>query len=174
MACKPLMKSMKDTITYRLFVPTDPERTHISPGSAIVGEPNDNGFHVHYERGGASNVQTFEEKILHAADRRRCNYPTAATAWMPNSLLKDVGSVRYDEMLKIWVIDTIDDLDALTAWAPGEHIIGGTKKAREDAASRAFSRLSNLGQRMVINDTQSGSDFVETILSALRHEASKA
>ena len=161
---------MSEPLTYRLFVPADPEETHISAGSAIVGEPDDNGFHVHYERGGASNVQTFEEKILHAADRRRCNYPTAAAAWMPEKLLKEVGSVRYDEMLKIWVIDTIDDLDALTAWAPGEHVIGGSKKAREDAASRAFSRLSNLGQRMVLNDTRGGADLTEAVLEAMRLE----
>lgn len=161
---------MSEPLTYRLFVPADPEESHISPGSAIVGEPDYNGFHVHYERGGASNVQTFEEKILHAADRRRCNYPTAAAAWMPKKLLKEVGSVRYDEMLKIWVIDTIDDLDALTAWAPGEHVIGGSKKAREDAASRAFSRLSNLGQRMVLNDTRGGADLTEAVLEAMRLE----
>lgn len=162
---------MTGTITYRLYVPVDPEKTHISPGSAIVGDPNDDGYHVHFERGGASNVQTFEEKILHAADRRRCNYPTAASAWFPKALLKDVGSVRYDPLLKVWLIHSIEDLDALTAWAPGEHVIGGTKKAREDAASRAFSRLSNLGQRMVINDTQGGADITESVLAALRLEA---
>ena len=159
---------MSDEIIYRLYVPIGTATIHIDDGSAIIGEPRDDGYFVHYERGGASNVQTFEEKILHAADRRAHKYPTAACAWFPKNLLKDVGSVEYDQFLRIWKIASIDDLASLTEWAPGDHVIGRSEKLITDATSRMLNRFTPLQRMMVLNDIKSGANANEAIIAMAR------
>lgn len=130
---------------YDLYVPAPGVGTHIDAGSAIVGETREGLHDVHYERGGASNVRTFEERIAHAAGRRTTRYPTVARSAMPLDDLIRVGSVSYDEVLGHWYIDEIVDPDALEAWTPGPHVVGGSPAMRSESAGRLYSRLNSSG-----------------------------
>lgn len=150
--------------TYRLYVPKDPAKTGIDAGSAIVGEEMGEYIGVDYERGGASNVQTFEEKILHAAGRRAQKYPTVARSAYPPADLQDVGSVRYDPLLRRWVIESIDNLEALEAWAPGPHAIGGSDRLRQEAAGLLYSRMSSSGMTDVAMEHAAGLPMMDAIL----------
>lgn len=129
---------------YGLYVPTDVAKHDVRPASAIVGERQGNYVHTHYEGGGAENVQTYEERIHHAASRRETRYPTIAQrAWDPDDLVR-VGTVRFDDDLRHWVMADISDEAALSAWLGGESVppIGGTQALYEQAAGRAYSKLS--------------------------------
>ena len=155
---------MSDAKNYKLFVPVHPDQSQIVPGSAIVGTLGPDAIGVDFEKGGASNVQTFEEKIHHAAGRRAQNYPTIARMSLPLSDLKEVGTVRYDEVLRRWVIDAIDDAEALEAWAPGTHVIGGSEKLRQEAAGLLYSKLNASGLMAVSIEHAAGIPLADAIL----------
>lgn len=63
----------------------------------------------------------------------------------PAGDLVDVGSVRYDGLMRRWVIASIDDAEALEAWAPGPHVVGGSPALKDDAAGLLYGRLSSSG-----------------------------
>lgn len=132
-------------IEYRLYVPAPGATTLIDGGSAIVGERRGDLVDVHYERGGADNVRTFEDRLTHAAGRRAQRYPTSARSVHPAADLIDVGSVRYDGTLRRWVIASVDDPAALCAWSPGPHEAGGSETLRREAAGALYGRLSSAG-----------------------------
>lgn len=119
---------------YHLYVPA-PHMIHdIRRGSAIVGEPMGGHIEIDYEGGGASNVRTFEDKLHHAAGRRAQRYPTVAREARKPEDLVAVGRARYDEAVRHWVIADIVDAEALEAWAPGPHVIGGSDELTMHAA----------------------------------------
>jgi hypothetical protein len=77
----------------RVYVPTTTD-TGILPGSGVVGQPQDDGQVLVYYEGNvynAINLQTFEDRCKHAADRLRTNYPTVAKALLPADQLLDIG-----------------------------------------------------------------------------------
>lgn len=88
----------------------------IAPKSGIVGVPSSDGKWVRaYFEGnlyGAENMQTWEEKLLHAADRLMQNYPTTAVRLFPADQLAEVGT--YDGAAKRVV--EITDQQALDGW----------------------------------------------------------
>ncbi len=99
-----------------VFIPAEGSLslTGIAPGSAIVGTPNDGGrITVYYEGNlyGAENLKTYEEKLLHAADRLRTRYPTVA-----------MRSVTPDQLVLVGTYDTDtrelvhDDSPAFREW----------------------------------------------------------
>ena len=84
---------------------TDAERT-IDAGSGIVCDPlhvisgvlvSDERIEVYYEgnRYGASNMQTFEDKVKHAAGRLSERYPTIAKAMLPRTQFAAVGMFQF-------------------------------------------------------------------------------
>lgn len=149
---------------YRLYVPAPGTRTHVDAGSAIVGERRGDVIDAHYERGGASNVQTFEDRILHAAGRRSHRYPTSARSGFPADEMIDVGSVQYDDVLRRWYICDITDAEALEAWAPGPHVIGGSARMREEAAGSLYSRFSSTGIMNVSMEMGAGTAMIDAII----------
>lgn len=88
----------------------------ILPGSGIVGvHYNDAGCHypswssiplyeVSYEgnRYGAVNLQKWEERVMHAADRLATGYPTIARGVFPEDQFEAVGVI--DKRSGHWVI----------------------------------------------------------------------
>lgn len=100
-----------------VYVPASEHLTHmIAAGSGIVGSPaahESRKVVIHYEGNlfGAENMQTFEQKVHHAAGRHVCAYPTIATAVVDEDQLHRVGS--YDV-----ATDSIDveDQAAVDAW----------------------------------------------------------
>lgn len=150
---------------YRLYVPAPGIGTHIDAGSAIVGDRKGDFLDVHYERGGPSNVRTFEEKIAHAAGRRTTRYPTVARSALPATDLVDVGSVAYDALLRHWYINDLTDPDALERWAPEPHIVGGSPTMREESAGRLYSSLNASGMTAVAIEVASGASIVDAVVS---------
>ena len=153
-------------IEYRLYVPAEGARTFIDHASAIVGERRGDQTDVHFERGGADNVRTFEDRITHAAGRRSQQYPTVARGTYPAADLVDVGSVRYDSLMRRWVVSSIDDPDALEAWAPGPHEIGGSRALRDEAAGMIYGRLNSSGMTEVAMSSVGGRVTAEAIFAA--------
>ena len=151
---------------YRLYVPAAGSNTGIDDGSAIVGEPEIKRIGVDYEgnRYGASNVQTFEEKVAHAAGRRAARYPTTARASYPADSLIEVGSVRYDEVMRSWIICDITDHDALEAWSPGPHIVGGSEELKSRAAGIRYNSFNSSEVTRVAMKQSWGTPLIEAIL----------
>jgi len=160
------MRTTMDGIEYRLYVPARGVRTQIDDASAIVGEARGDLIDVHYERGGADNVRTFEDRITHAAGRRAQSYPTIARGTHPAGDLVDVGSVRYDGLMRRWVIASIDDAEALEAWAPGPHVVGGSPALKDDAAGLLYGRLSSSGMMDVAMSSAGGMPTADAVFAA--------
>lgn len=86
----------------------------VHPGSALVGTPHPNGrVTVDFEGNlyGAVNLGTYEERLLHAADRHRTSYPTVARRYVPEDDVILVGT--YDTDTKQLVHD---DSPAFWEW----------------------------------------------------------
>lgn len=128
---------------YNLYVPSERAVHDIWPGSAIVGEERDGMVMTHYEGGQAENVKTFEDRILHAAGRRKERYPTSAQRGWDLEDIQLVGTVLYDDVMRIWVIDQIMDEAALRGWIGEDEpiVIGGSDGLIVDAGSRLFAQL---------------------------------
>ncbi len=129
---------------YGLYVPAAGVRHDVRPASAIVGEATGDFISTHYEGGGSSNVQTIEERINQAASRRVTRYPTSAQRAWDRADLVEVGTVRYDEDLRHWVLADILDGETLKRWIGDEPLppVGGSEALYERAAGLAYSRLS--------------------------------
>lgn len=129
-------------MTYTLYVPAPGALHDIRPGSAIVGERNGDWIETHYEGGGASNVQTYEQRINQAAGRRMARYPTSAMRAWPADQLMPVGTVAYSDALRHWHVATIEDGDALRRWLGGEEVAPGPSDALyENEGARRFADL---------------------------------
>jgi hypothetical protein len=158
-----------DGLTYRIYVPAPGVTTTIRPGSAIVGERRDDRIGVDFEGGGRSeNVRTFEDFVTHAAGRRSQNYPTIARASYDAGDLVDVGEVRYDGMLREWIISDILDESALDAWAPGPHVVGGSPELMRRATGRMFSRFGSQAHVDLAIARQMGTPIEEAVLAIAR------
>lgn len=76
---------------------------NIDPGSAIVAEPLENEYCLHFEgnRYDAENLRSFEGKLLQAASRKAENYPTIAKMFLPKSQFESdflvVGTLDFKE-----------------------------------------------------------------------------
>lgn len=158
-----------DGTTYRLYVPDPDVFTTIRRGSAIVGERRLDRIEVDYEGGGrSSNVRTFEDFITHAAGRRSQRYPTVARSGFHADDLTDVGEVRYDGVLREWVISDIQNVDVLEAWAPGPHVIGGSPELITRAIGRMFSRFGSQAHIDLAVARRMGRPVEEAILAIAR------
>lgn len=150
---------------YRLYVPAAGSLTHIDDGSAIVGEPEGDRIGVDFEgnRYGACNMQTFEDRITHAAGRRAYRYPTTARASYPADALIEVGTVRYDELMRSWIISDITDRQALQAWSPEQHVVGGSEELKSRAAGIRYSGFSPSEMTTVALKQSSGTPLIDAI-----------
>lgn len=160
------MRTDMTGIEYRLYVPAPSTITYIDPGSAIVGETSGGMVDVHFERGGADNVRTFEDRITHAAGRRAQSYPTTARGTYPAEQLVDVGSVRYDGVMRRWIIASIERPSALKQWAPEPHVVGGSDALRNDAAGMVYGRLSASGMMDVAMASSGGRITADAVFAA--------
>lgn len=158
------MKTM-DGLEYRLYVPVPGSRTFIDDASAVVGERRGDVVDVHYERGGADNVRTFEDRITHAAGRRAQDYPTVARGCFDHAHLVDVGSVRFDGLMRRWTISSIDRPEELAAWAPGDHVVGGSPELKREAAGMLYGRLSSSGMMDVAMCSNGGAPTADDVLT---------
>lgn len=80
----------------RVFVPADPKRTTIAPGSAIVGglqEAPQGRTVVDYEGDiyGSESLARYADRVNQAAGRHADNYPTVARQMVPSDSLVEVG-----------------------------------------------------------------------------------
>lgn len=107
---------------YLILVPKAEARLVIDDGSAMVTpdplqpiRPDGHLYLVHYEsnRHGASNLNRFVEKCLHAAGRAEVNYPTIAKSALLEADFHVVG--KFD--LPTQTITEIIDPVALERWA---------------------------------------------------------
>lgn len=105
---------------YDVYVPAEGQLETIAPGSAIVGNPTEAELHdgrrlvqIYYEGNlyGASNLDTYEGRLLIAADRLSVHYPTIAQRLVPSEDLICVGTwchetktldVEEPELLEAW------------------------------------------------------------------------
>lgn len=128
---------------YTLYVPAAGAIHDIRPGSAIVGEIRGDMIETHYEGGGASNVQTFEDRIHQAAGRRMTRYPTSALRAWPADELVVVGTVAYSNALRHWYVADVSDRQALDAWLDGREdvVVGGSDALYQNEGSRRFADL---------------------------------
>lgn len=152
--------------TYELFVPAPGVIHDIRPRSAIVGELEQELAMTHYEGGGASNVQTFEEKINHAAGRRKERYPTVAQRGWRKEEIVAVGRVTWDETLRHWVISEITDEQALRNWVGDLEplVVGGSPALRQHCAGRQFGKLTASQQMSIIARRMTREDTAEEVL----------
>lgn len=89
-----------------VYVPCSQRTSYIRQGSGIVGEiwPNDPGptdelrVHIYYEGNihGSSNIQTWADRVMHAAGRMWASYPTIAQAVVPRGELYYVGDFDWE------------------------------------------------------------------------------
>ena len=120
-----------------VYVPASEDTLGIKPGSAIVGShpnctcggddpncPSHEVVRIDYEGGlyGSSNMNSYEDCLLHAADRHVWNqgrgYPTVARMHVPTDKLHRVGF--YDPVFHQLVVDDHPALDAWKSlWRPG-------------------------------------------------------
>jgi hypothetical protein len=117
-------------IELKIYVPRPPPAqppgdecrlVHILRGSGIVGSPHGPGIRIDYEgnRHGASNIETWEDKVLHAAGRHVKHYPTSARAYVTEENLIEVGVFRCDDNWKDATCE-INDAETLRRWkGPG-------------------------------------------------------
>lgn len=110
----------------RVYVPREgtAARAAIAEQSGVVGSAGDDGRLVlDYEANmhGAVNIQTFADKVHHAADRHAQNYPTRARTEVDEDAVIEVG--LYDgervildpdalELVSRWLEVDPDALDA--------------------------------------------------------------
>lgn len=155
---------------YNLYVPAPGVAHDIWPKSAIVGEEREDYVETHYEGGHACNVQSYEDRIQHAAGRRIERYPTSALrAWKKDELIK-VGTVTRDEDLKVWIISEIINEAAMREWIGNEDKAaeGGSDHLHIEAAGRLFSKLSPIDQARIMSQKLNGRQLSEKIVSALQ------
>ncbi len=138
--------------SYRLYVPAEGVKHDVRKGSAIVGDSGEHHIMTHYEGGGADNVKTFEQKIHHAAGRREQRYPTIAIRAWRHEELNDVGSVRYDEIMRHWVIDEITQMETLRQWVgPDETLVsGGSDPLIIEQGGFLFAKMPAVEQAMLL------------------------
>ena len=107
----------------------------IAPGSAIVGTRHDQEVLIDYEgnTNNASNIKDFEDKIQHAAGRHITRYPTIARAMLKSDDLIRVGTARYEDDWRRWIVTDIENARSLRAWLGDEPLplIGGDETKRQ-------------------------------------------
>lgn len=95
-----------------IFVPRSGSSLRIAKGSAIVGRDTGTDELTVYYEGGIYNPQmSYDEKLLHAADRLVVRYPTVARTITPRAELVPVGTYDYGSFTA-----EITDEAALAAW----------------------------------------------------------
>lgn len=88
----------------------------IARGSGIVGTPVANNpamLCIDYEGDlyDASNIQTYADRVFHAAGRHAAQYPTGSRAWVPAHTLTEVGDWNGQT-----IVVNFDTTPALAAW----------------------------------------------------------
>lgn len=130
-------------MTFKIYVPADGVKHDVKTGSAIVGEEKGGMIDTHFEGGGASNVQTYEQKLHQAAGRRAQNYPTSARRSWNATDLKEVGSAQYSEGLRHWIVHEISDETSFRSWIGSNDKVtpGGSDELLVAEGTRRFSNL---------------------------------
>lgn len=101
-----------------------PEHRHfIDLGSGIAGQqPGAERTTIYFEgnRYGASNIVTFADRCLHAADRMIARYPTIAQKSVPSEDLQHIGylDMTFGEVH----LDDAEAERALAAWLGGDRL----------------------------------------------------
>ncbi len=126
--------------TLRIYVPADPRQSSIASGSGVVGHNTDsNGAVVVYYEGnlhGATNLNRFDERLMHAAGRLVHRYPTIAMSAVNADQLVQVGTLTYPEG-RI----TVTNRPLLEAWA-GEAVPDGlTQDAQRRLSYQSVRQL---------------------------------
>lgn len=128
-----------------LYVPKT--GTHIFndviPASAVVGVPGPDSHIRCYYEGGMYQAIEFHEKIAIACGRLADRAPTTAFAHVPTSDLAKVGTVKWDAVLRAWIINEITDPSTLEAWAKVVPELNGTRSQRERAAGLIIDNGKN-------------------------------
>lgn len=84
---------------FTIYVPRvgSPTEVMVDLGAGIVGRPEGDRAHVHYENPGvSSNIVTWADRCYHAADRMATKYPTHKTLWPQVDELLVVGYFHLD------------------------------------------------------------------------------
>lgn len=131
---------------YLLLVPVGVMAEMHPEGTAFVGRRlQSGGYLVHYEEpGNASNVVTFEDRIVHAAGRLHEDYPTSKMCGGDDEHFTEVGTVIRNSDLG-WHIEHIIDPDALVSWAPGPHYEGGSPDMHEEVRTNHLNSMIRKG-----------------------------
>lgn len=160
---------------YTLYVPADGAIHDIRRGSAILGGIQHGMVTTHYEGGGASNVQTFEEKVNQAAGRRSERYPTSALRGWHGDDVVEVGTVVFDEAMRHWVIGTLTDEASLREWVgPAEDIVpGGSDRLIESRGGSVFSQLSQVEQARIVAMRLPMTAMCAEAISTMRRKSSQ-
>ena len=84
--------------TYMILVPRQGSSAavQILPGSGIVGLWNDDRIEAYYE-GAPHGGMSFEERLMHAADRFKTRYPTIARGVFDPADLIQVGTYSFND-----------------------------------------------------------------------------
>jgi len=104
------------TMHLDVYVPKLATLPEIRPGAGIIGSPrvdDPDKLLIDYEdnQAGASNIQTYADRVVHAADRHLTGYPTA------KRMLADA-----DDLLLVGTFDThsgvvdVSDSQVLESW----------------------------------------------------------
>lgn len=99
----------------------------IKPGSGIVGSPSgyahpEMSERIDYEGNlyGAMNMNTYTERVYHAAGRHVTKYPTVARVWCNPADLVRVGTFHYETQVLLIDPDMQPTVDAwIEQWKPG-------------------------------------------------------
>jgi hypothetical protein len=113
----------------------------IDPGSGIVafqmrGMPGK--IHVYYEgnRLGAQNLNSFEDRVMHAYGRMTKSYPTIAQAMMDLQDFDIIGTYSNGQL------DIDADHPALKAWVAGDSRLEGRIEAQQAHAWRPSKKVA--------------------------------
>lgn len=138
------MYAMESTANthYPIFVPE--AECGIDVGSGIVGEYVDGDVEVDFEgnRFGAVGLETWIERVAHAAGRRVERYPTAARRRVPAAMLVEVGTFDVEGGIAY-----LDNPAAVRAWCGETEIYEVVLTARTGRRNEVRARLMEMGLR---------------------------
>jgi hypothetical protein len=158
---------------YKIYVPKEQVPHDIIKGSAIVGDTCDcdpERISTHYEGGKYDDKMTFEERLLHAADRRYHKYPTSSfCSWAKNDV-EEVAEAYYREDLKCWVIGNITQPEIFQQWLGSEKIpdLHGSEGLKMEKIGNLFNELNRNDQIRIASMTLTPENLIEEVLAAHR------
>lgn len=156
---------------YKIYVPKEHVNHNIIKGSAIVGDTCDydpERVSTHYEGGKYDSKMKFEERLLHAADRRFHRYPTSSfCSWAKNDV-EEVAEAYYREDLKCWVIGNVKQPEIFQQWLGSENIpdLHGSEGLKMDKIGNLFGKLKPQDQVRIASMKLTSEKLIEEVLAA--------